>query len=160
MRKSHGIFVAFVLASLLFGIVPALQAEKDAAPSDGKTTIDQDVRTLLKLTRADQLGTQVADAMIAQFKATMPNIPNDFWDAFRDEMKPEELVDLVVPIYAKHFTQDDIRGLIAFHKTPLGQKLIDKQPLIMQESMATGRLWGMRLGQRAMQKIREKGAGK
>ena len=74
-------------------------------------------------------------------------------------MKPEELVDLVVPIYAKHFTQADIRGLIAFHQTPLGKKLIDKQPLIMQESMAAGRLWGMRLGQRAMQKIKEKGAG-
>jgi uncharacterized protein len=34
------------------------------------------------------------------------------------------------------FTLEEVRGLIAFYKTPAGQGFLDKQPLLMQKTMA------------------------
>ena len=45
-------------------------------------------------------------------------------------LKPE-----FVKIYSKHFTEDEINDLIKFYKTPSGQALVDKQPLIQKEMM-------------------------
>jgi hypothetical protein len=38
-------------------------------------------------------------------------------------------------IYAEVFTPDEVRGLIAFYKTPAGQAFLDKQPLLIQKTM-------------------------
>ena len=39
------------------------------------------------------------------------------------------------PLYDKFFTEDELRGLISFYKSPVGQKSIDVMPALMQESM-------------------------
>ena len=56
----------------------------------------------------------------------------------------------VVPIYQHNFTEQDVRGLLAFYRTPLGQKLLKVQPVIMHESMLAGEQWGR---QRVEQRI-------
>lgn len=38
-------------------------------------------------------------------------------------------------IYSEAFTDNEIKQLIDFHQTPIGKKLIAKQPLIQQEIM-------------------------
>jgi len=38
-------------------------------------------------------------------------------------------------IYAKVFTKEELSGLIKFYKSPLGKKLLKKQPELMQETM-------------------------
>ncbi len=37
-------------------------------------------------------------------------------------------------IYSKHFRTDELREIVIFYKTPVGQKAISKIPLIIQES--------------------------
>ena len=39
------------------------------------------------------------------------------------------------PLYDKFFNEDELRGLISFYKSPVGQKSIDVMPALMQESM-------------------------
>ena len=95
---------------------------------------------------------------LRQFKKMMPQIPEDFWTDFRNEVNAKELTDLVVPIYAKHFSHDEIKQLIAFYNTPIGKKLVALQPQIMQESMAAGQKWGNKIGQRVMKKLQERKA--
>ena len=41
----------------------------------------------------------------------------------------------MVSIYSKHFSDEEIKDLIAFYKTPTGKKLIEKQTIISKESM-------------------------
>ncbi len=38
-------------------------------------------------------------------------------------------------IYKESFTQDEVNGMIAFYKTPAGQAVIKKMPVVMQKSM-------------------------
>jgi hypothetical protein len=58
----------------------------------------------------------------------------------------DEIGDQMAGVYARAFTVDEMRQLIAFYQTPVGQKLLEKSPTLVQESMSIGRAWGQRLG--------------
>lgn len=39
-------------------------------------------------------------------------------------------------LYAKHFTADELKQLLAFYRTPIGRKSLDVMPALMREGMA------------------------
>ena len=47
----------------------------------------------------------------------------------------QAVAELSVPIYDKHFTEPELRDLIAFYRSPVGQKVITKMPELMTEMM-------------------------
>lgn len=47
----------------------------------------------------------------------------------------DEMIDALVPVYQRHFSKADLDGILAFYTSPVGQKLQNEQPAIMQESM-------------------------
>ena len=61
------------------------------------------------------------------------------------------LVDLLVPIYKNHFTEQDLKEAIELYKTPIGKKISEKTPIIAQETMKASMQWGMELAEK-MQK--------
>lgn len=89
-----------------------------------------------------------------------PNVPTTIWNDFEQEMlntSLDDLVEMLVPVYQKHLSQEDLNSLIAFYQTPAGKKYAEKTPLIMQESMQVGQQWGMQIAQKIQQKLSEKG---
>ena len=58
-----------------------------------------------------------------------------------------ELLQMIVPIYKKHVTHEEVKQLIVFYETPLGSRLISIQPALALESMIAGEEWGRRLGE-------------
>ena len=66
-----------MLASLRCESVPKEEGGK-AAAAEEQASIGQDVSTVLQVTKAYQLCTQVAGAMLAQFEGTKADIPEDF----------------------------------------------------------------------------------
>jgi hypothetical protein len=48
------------------------------------------------------------------------------WDVFKEPM---------IEIYTKHFTEEEVKGLISFYQSNLGKSMTKKMPLIMQDSM-------------------------
>lgn len=118
---------------------------------------NQKIRDLLELTGAGKLGEQIAKKMLASFKDSYSNVDPQFWDEFSNQIKSEDLVNLIVPIYDKYYTEDDIDQLISFYKTPIGKKVIETLPAISQESMQAGQTWGRELAQKVMRQLKEKG---
>jgi hypothetical protein len=47
----------------------------------------------------------------------------------------DDMVALMVPLYASTYTVDEIRQLTAFYDSPLGQKMVAKSPELMDRSM-------------------------
>lgn len=45
------------------------------------------------------------------------------------------LKEVYIPIYAKHFTTDEIEEVISFYEGPTGKKFIQENPIIIQEAM-------------------------
>jgi len=64
---------------------------------------------------------------------------------------------MVVPIYDKHFSHEDVKELIKFYQSPIGQKLVREQPGIVTESMAAGQKWGQHIAADVLKRLREKG---
>jgi uncharacterized protein len=55
--------------------------------------------------------------------------------AFNDIFNAEAMENLKLRIYQATYTQDEVDGLIAFYKSPAGQALVNKNPLLMQNTM-------------------------
>jgi hypothetical protein len=75
--------------------------------------------------------------------------------------KTDEFNDLVADIYARNFTAAEIREVTAFYHSPVGQKLLEKMPVISQESMAIGQKWGQAIAgdmrNRIIEELRKRG---
>lgn len=133
------------LATLLLGMTVVFGSQ--AAPASQAS-----VEKLMQLTGASNLGQQMLAQMLPAMKQMIPDAPAEFWQSVEQEVNIDEMVALVVPVYQKHLTEEDIQSALAFFSTPAGQKLISVQPAIMQESMMVGQQWGQQLFMRAKQR--------
>ena len=121
------------------------------------STKTEKVRQLLELMGSGKLAEQVAGQMITLFQNAYTDVDKQFWDEFSKEMKTAELLELIVPIYEKYYTEEEVEQLITFYKTPLGKKVTESLPMITQESMEAGRMWGEGIGMKVVQRLREEG---
>ena len=133
------------------------------------TAKENDIRTLLDQTGADKIGIQLGTSLLPMISQgiqqkypqvtqnTLNKINAEISNIFIEKANAKGgLVDIIVPIYAKHYTQEEIKELIKFYKTDLGKKTIEIMPVIMTESMVAGQKWGQGLGPQislAVQKI-------
>jgi hypothetical protein len=124
---------------------------------DNVTSKSEKIKNLMKLTGSGSIGVTVANNMIDSFKKSLPEVKDEFWNEFKNEIKAEDLVNLIIPIYDKYFTENEIDELIKFYNTPIGKKMISNLPVIMQESMQAGQKWGEAIGEKALAKLNEKG---
>ncbi len=127
------------------------------AQSPGEKHDPARTRKLLELSGAGEMGKMVSDQLIGQLSQTMPDVPQEFWDEFRKEVKPETLTELIIPVYERHFTPPDIDQLIAFYESPIGRKLVEKQPALVQDAMQVGQRWGQDLGMQVARRLQERG---
>tara|TARA_B100000927_G_scaffold289574_1_gene286465 strand:+ start:46 stop:450 length:405 start_codon:yes stop_codon:yes gene_type:complete len=115
------------------------------------------------LSSQDQYKSLLVDYMTAQgqfetFNATIDQM-GSMMGVTIDESDKEEftkdvmgsLIDLLVPVYKKHFSEQDLKDAIEMYKTPIGKKISEKTPIIAQETMQASMQWGMELSQK-MQK--------
>jgi hypothetical protein len=72
---------------------------------------------------------------------------------FLSRADPQHVVNMAVPVYDKNFTHDEIKGLIRFYETPLGQKSASVLPRIGIELSQAGQKWGEELGRQTMQDV-------
>lgn len=143
-----------VLALSLLCLGPALA--QTTAPADEAAAKRQDIRKLLEVTGSAKLGQQVLAQMMNTFRSTNPKVPDEFWDQVQKEFDSGSLIDLVVPIYEKHLTHEDIRGMLSFYESPLGRKLIEVTPAITQESMTAGQQWGLEIAKRIQKRLEDR----
>lgn len=144
MRKS----VSCILAAFAFVM---LQVEYVCAEDISKE-FRSDIVKLLKMTGAESLGIQmgvaITNQMIDSLMKQNPEIPAKAVESIKDEISQvfaeemPKLITEIVPVYAKHFNQDEVKDLIAFYRTPLGKKSIEVMPAVMNECMQVGQAWG------------------
>jgi hypothetical protein len=114
------------------------QAEQDARVAAA--------RKLVEVTGGGRIAVQVSQAILTSMKQQYPKVPDEFWSELAAEFKAEEFVERVVPIYAKYLTVEEMQQLEAFYESPIGQKVLQALPAIMQESVAVGQQWGREVG--------------
>ena len=119
-----------------------------------------EIRKLFEATGVIKAVTGMKGQMITHFRTSLPQVPKQFWDEFEKEMDIDELVTLMVPIYDKHLSLEDIKAANAFYATPAGKRLAEKTPVMTTEGFDVGRKWGEAKGRLVAQRLKEKGLDK
>jgi hypothetical protein len=96
---------------------------------------------LFQATGSAQLSMQFMHQMRPHPKQLAPDAPEEFWENFMTQLNPQEMENLIIPVYQKHLTEEDVQAITAFYSTLAGIKLVQSQPLVMQESMLIGQQW-------------------
>ena len=55
--------------------------------------------------------------------------------------REKEIGDGMAAVYAQAFTEQELKDLVTFYKSPLGQKLLTAEPVAIQQSMAFMSQW-------------------
>ena len=134
-------------------VVAALGCGLAARADEGEKA--KDIRRLLDLAGGGKIGVQVMNQMLENFKKSLPQVPERFWDDFMKEVNPDDLVNLVVPIYARYLDASDIKDLIRLYDTPALRKFVKVQPQIVHDSQEAGQRWGTELAQKLMRRLEE-----
>jgi len=147
---------------VLWGMILTLTAcstvsDKPRTPAASRPADEATIRELMQVTGAAEIGQQFLDAFLVPMKDALPQVPETLWAELRARPSVEELVGLIVPIYQKHLTQAEAETLVAFWSSPVGQRFVEKQPKILQESMAAGQQWGEALAKEVLEALQEEG---
>jgi hypothetical protein len=145
---TRSFLILTLCASLAYG------AEKPAPPASptGNPPSEESIKQLLELAQAQKLIDSVMTQMDELMKQTIqqatqgqeipPKVQKDI-----DKREAEvvgfmkELLDwkklepMYLRVYQKTFSQQEVDGMIAFYKTPAGQAVIAKMPIVMQNTM-------------------------
>jgi hypothetical protein len=73
-----------------------------------------------------------------------------FFEKFQNKLKTDDLLDVTVSVYDKHFSKEDIDGLTQFYQTPLGKKVLSVLPQVLIESQTAGMKMGEEIGRQSM----------
>jgi uncharacterized protein len=159
----------FIIPFCLGCLLSLAASAQTTQPSDGapaasssseETAKRAEIRKLIELTGAANVSADALRQIIAPLKAGFPQVPQEFWDNFAKEVRSDELIDLVVPIYDKYYTRDEIHDLTVFYQSPVGQKTIKVLPKLSAEAINAGQAWGQMVADRAIRKLKEKGYDK
>ena len=117
-------------------------------------TLNSDILKLLEYTGAASLSSQLATlmtrAIIQQSKMPQATAGAIVSEVVQSTVAghvngPDGLVARLVPVYAKYFTHDEIRELLAFYASTIGKKTIAVMPMALQEGAQVGQAWANEL---------------
>lgn len=142
------------------------QTQQAAEASSADPAKRADIVTLMELTGAKSLGQQILQASLEQLRTSIKNnVPpgprgqqflDEFIRRFQAHFRADDITQQVIPIYDKYLSGEDLKGLIEFYKTPVGQHMIQAQPKIFLEAQALGYSMGEKAARQAMNDLKDK----
>jgi hypothetical protein len=147
----------------------ANSAKGSAMPQQSNSSIDPakeaDIRSLMELVGARDLVQEGMNTAIEQSRekllATVPNndkgqaFVNAFADSYQKKFDVNQVTDQLVAIYDKHFTDDEIKGLLQFYGSPLGQRVAAEMPKIGRETQTAVRAAGTKAAKESLAEVKQ-----
>jgi hypothetical protein len=129
----------------LFLFWPPTSALADEASKNAK------IEEMIRLTHADRMIQQMTDQIKTMQAAQLSkmDIPADERQAagelqqkilalVSDRLSWDKAKPVFVKVYSDTFTEQEIGAIVEFYKSPAGQAMLEKMPLLIQRSMAVG----------------------
>src|SRR2546425_305781 len=146
----------------------ANSVEGNATIQQANSSIDPakeaDIRSLMELVGARDLVQDGASNAIEQSRekllATVPNnnkgqaFVNAFAASYQKKFDADRVTEQLVSVYDKHFTEDEIKGLLQFYGSPLGQKVAAEMPKISREIQAATRAASNKAAKEALAELK------
>ena len=165
-----GTFFLVIQGSSQNSVQASPQGSQSSASIQGNSNSDRvkeaDIRSLMELVGARDVVQDGAENAIEQSRdkllATVPN--NDkgkafvkaFAASYQKKLDTDQIAEQLVGIYDKHFTDDEIKGLLQFYGSPLGQKVAGEMPKINRETQAAVRSASGKAAREALAEVKKK----
>jgi uncharacterized protein len=160
--------IAVFVAAILFAALP-LKAQTLPPPAPPAENLAAAQELIQTMRATDQFKALLPTIMSNMKNTVVQNRPE--MEKNYDNMVPlfteaanarlNEFTDQLAAVYARHFTIDELHQIIAFYKTPTGQKMIAELPSIAKENMALGQQFGrsvaLDIQTRALESLRKHG---
>jgi hypothetical protein len=120
-------------------------------------------KDMMEASRVDKQFEQVIPLLLDRLKESFRTIAPDkhgVIDGVFEQMQSKfisrraELLDEIAAVYAQKLEAAEMKAVAEFYRSPVGSRLIDAQPQIMQESMMAGQRWGQRIGREIEEEAR------
>jgi hypothetical protein len=153
-------FSRLARAALMTAMLVSAGAVQAQQPSDTATATAKEI---IALKGAATVYEVVVPGVIEQVKnlflQTNPMLSKDLNEVaakLRQDYAPRrsEILDEVSRLYASRFTEQELKDALAFYKTPLGKKLVEEEPRILDQSMNIAQNWGNKLSEEVISKMR------
>jgi hypothetical protein len=121
-------------------------------------------RELVAFTRSTTLFNPLIAGVVEQAKLLFlqqdPSLSKDLNEIaikIRIDLAPRfaELEDEVAKLYATNFTDQELKAILAFYQSPVGKKLLDQQPKVVDASMKFAQDWANKLSDEVIAKMRD-----
>jgi uncharacterized protein len=105
------------------------------------------IRHLMDITGTGKLGNNMTEVVSMQVKNAMSRrLPADQLQKFMDDFNQKltakspatRIEDAQVPIYAQHFSMQELQAMTQFYESPVGQKMAKQIPDVLQQSQMAG----------------------
>lgn len=125
---------------------PANNAEAPA-PVKVDPAKEKAIRQLMDVTGTGKLGNNMTEVVAEQVKNAMsrrltPDRLQKFMVDFNQKLTAKspasQVEDAQVPIYAQHFSLEELQGMIQFYQSPVGQQMVKQLPDVLQQSQMQG----------------------
>jgi len=130
---------------------------------------EADIRSLMELVGARDMVQDGESTAVEQSRekllATIPNndrgqaFVNAFAASYQKKFDVDEVTGQLVAIYDKHFTDDEIKGLLQFYGSPLGQKVAAEMPKIGRETQAAVRAASAKAAKESLAEVKQENPG-
>src|SRR5258707_1993380 len=147
---------------------PAAAKNNSASPqvhSSIDPVKEADIRSLMELVGARDLVQDGANTAIEQSRekllATVPNndrgqaFVNAFAVSYQKKFDVDQVTNQLVAVYDKHFTDDEINGLLQFYGSPLGQRVAAEMPKIGRETQAAVRTASTKAAKESLAEVKQ-----
>ena len=114
-----------------------------------------DIRRMLVLSGGDKAADQILDIMVANFKNSAPG-SEDYMVELKKELGGSKMIDMMVEIYDKYLSTEDVKGIIQFYESPAGKKMIESAPRIVEDSIAQA----SEISRRVFERVQQQKQGK
>lgn len=156
-----GIGVCFLAFSLLPGADGETKqsqenqksGEIEVGEKSAEEVFKQKIRRLIVLEGG---GLSAKQQLLQGMRITIPGGSDEFYEILISDDDVELFIEMLVPIYKKHFTVEEIDASIAFYETALGQQIAKKQQLLVADVMKASFDWGQKLGPKIMDRLMER----
>jgi uncharacterized protein len=170
------LYVGMFFVAIQGGSPGAVQAAAQSSANSqnaAKTAVDpqkeSDIRALLELVGArDQVQDsvrQTAEQYREKLLASIPNsekgqeFVNTTINGYEKLYNVDRINDQLVVLYDKHYTDDEIKSLLQFYGSPLGQKVATESPKIFREVQEATRAEAAKAAKEALQQAKQDNPG-
>ena len=152
---NHSCYTTLVATVLLaIGGWTATAGDLEQNSTYGQVT-EKDVHAMLALMGIEPAS--ILERALHDWRATMPDVPSEVWNAFRESVRSESIEQMLYLAYTKHFTSDEMREIARFLSSPIGMKMLQSRNQLEIDLMAVRNDWTKGLHTRLIEHLEKQG---